>query len=256
MLARLHPLPDFLILGAQKGGTTSLFAWLSEHPDLRPASKKEVHFFDNNFERGEGWYRRHFPPRWRRRSGDRTGEATPSYLFAPRAPERVAALLPAARFVALLRDPVKRAYSHYHHNVRMNREPRPFEECVRAECAALDGDAPAETDRSFRRGAYVERGVYVDQLERWAAAVGRERLMVSFSDDLFRAPDRTLADVARFVGLAPHDFGAGAAKEGREARNKHPYAPLDRATAERLAAWFEPHDARLAAWLSRPVPWR
>ncbi|HEX9782521.1 MAG TPA: hypothetical protein VGA56_07280, partial [Opitutaceae bacterium] len=104
-------MPDFIILGAQKAGTTSLYAYLLEHPQVLPARKKEVHYFDLRYERGERWYRSHFPSQRamqaRGRSlGNRviTGEATPYYLFYPRAPERVASVVPNAKFIVLLRD--------------------------------------------------------------------------------------------------------------------------------------------------------
>ena len=102
-----HPrrarLPDFLILGAQRGGTTSLFASLAAHPEVAPPKEREIHFFNLNYWRGSRWYRRKF----RRRPGEVSGESSPYYLFHPHAPPRVAADLPSAKFVVLLRDPVE-----------------------------------------------------------------------------------------------------------------------------------------------------
>src|SRR5215470_750369 len=126
--ASARALPDFLIIGAQKAGTTSLYAYLTAHRDVRPAGRKEVHYFDLGFtagaELGEGWYRSMFPLRARlaldgRRTGRpvRTGEASPYYLFHPAAPQRAAALVPEARLLVLVRDPVERAWSHYRHEV-------------------------------------------------------------------------------------------------------------------------------------------
>lgn len=255
IVSKFHPLPDFLILGTQKGGTTSLYRWLAEHPGFRAARTKEVHYFDNRFDRGTGWYRGHFPPLWRRGRGTITGEATPSYLFAPSVPARVAATLPHARFVVLLRDPVKRAYSHYHHNVRMEREPRSFADAVAEEVGALDAEPVPDGDEPsrFRRNAYVERGLYARQLERWEEAVGRDRLRVEFSERLFSAPTEVLTEIAEFLGLRPF---AWERTETRRAHNRYPYDPIDPAVAAELAAWYRPHDDRLAARLGRALPWR
>src|SRR5947209_1159841 len=137
-------LPDFLIIGAQKAGTTSLYRYLAAHPDIVASTRKEVHFFDINFWRGEWWYRSLFPLRRRlqRRPPLRnrpaiTGEASPYYLFHPFAPERAAQLLPDAKLIVLLRDPVERAWSHYRHEVANGRETMTFPDALAAEPARL-----------------------------------------------------------------------------------------------------------------------
>src|SRR6266480_7948081 len=134
--ASLRPLPDFLILGAQKAGTTALYAYLRQHPEITGPSWKEVSFFDRHYARGEAWYRGNFPNSLRAR-GKLVGEASPSYLFHPLAPERVAGLVPEAKLIALVRNPVDRAYSHYQHEVALGREPLSFEDAVAAEYERL-----------------------------------------------------------------------------------------------------------------------
>src|SRR5437763_1646364 len=125
MTAPVRLLPDFIILGAQRAGTTSLYEYIVDHPQVGAASKKEVHFFDRHYTEGVNWYRAHFPPAVRRqrfenRTGKRflTGEASPYYLAHPMVPERIAAVAPDARFLILLRNPIDRALSHYYHNRR------------------------------------------------------------------------------------------------------------------------------------------
>src|SRR5947209_8592328 len=132
----VRPLPNFLILGAQKAGTTALYAYLRWHPEITGPSFKEVSFFDRHYARGERWYRAHFPARRR----PFVGEASPSYLFHPLVPERVARLLPDARLVAILRNPVDRAFSHYQHEVSLGREPLSFEEAVAHEEERMRGE--------------------------------------------------------------------------------------------------------------------
>src|SRR5439155_3447898 len=144
----IRMLPDYLIIGAQRAGTTSLYLYLTQHPCVAPVViGKGVHYFDVDFAKGPGWYRGHFPVAARRylsRVGrDRpliTGEGSPYYLFHPLVPERVAALLPEARLIALLRDPVERAYSHYQHFVERGIETLTFEQALEAEPERLKGE--------------------------------------------------------------------------------------------------------------------
>ena len=142
--APARDLPDFVILGAQRSGTTSLYDWLSDHPAVVPATRKEVHYFDLHYDRGLGWYRAHFPMG---HGAHLTGEATPYLLFHPLAPDRVARdLPPTTRFVVLLRHPVQRAVSHYWHERRMGTESETLAVAVAAEeqrLAGADGQVPA-----------------------------------------------------------------------------------------------------------------
>src|SRR6478609_8226330 len=127
-------LPDFLLIGGQRCGSTSLYTTLCGHPQVLAGAHKEPHFFDNNHLRGEGFYRRLFPLRAHLRARHAiTGEATTHYLSHPAVPERVAAMLPDVRLIAILRDPVERAYSHYQRAPRNGREPLSFEQALAAE---------------------------------------------------------------------------------------------------------------------------
>ncbi|HEV2894458.1 MAG TPA: sulfotransferase, partial [Actinomycetota bacterium] len=146
--AGLRLLPDYLIIGAQRAGTTSLHRYLIQHPGVRTTLRtKGVHFFDTAYGRGMSWYASRFPTKltaWyvARRHGVelRTGEASPYYLFHPHVPARVAEHLPQVRLIALLRDPVGRAYSHYQHEVARGFETLSFEEAIEAEPARLAGE--------------------------------------------------------------------------------------------------------------------
>jgi hypothetical protein len=206
-------LPDALILGAQKAGTSSLFQYLMQHPRARPPLRKEVHFFDYNYGRGVDWYRRFFPSEGH--DGLFTGEASPSYLFHPRVPARVADVLPGVAMVVLLRRPQDRAWSHYRHNVRKGRERRSLREALEWEIERIDDvervltgaegfEAPREISQAHRHFSYLSRGLYVRQLERWWNLVGKERILVLTSEALFADPAGRYRDVVRFLGLADH----------------------------------------------------
>src|SRR5438876_8544631 len=206
-----RPLPHFLIIGAQKAGTTALYAYVRRHPGVTGPPWKEVSFFDRHYRRGERWYRGNFPSALLAR-GKLVGEASPSYVFHPLAPERVAALVPAARLIVLLRDPVDRALSHYHHEVALGREPLSFEEALarepdrtRGEVERMLGD-PAYFSEAWWNHTYVARGLYAEQLERWFAVFPREQLLVLTTDELGSQPAQTYARVLDFLGASAHEL--------------------------------------------------
>ena len=167
--------PDFLIVGAQRGGTTSLYHYLSAHPQISASVIKEIHYFDLYYGCGENWYKAHFaPPWWLNVRGALTGEATPYYLYTPAAAARVAALIPDVRLVVLLREPVRRAYSQYHMAVQQGTETYSFSEAVereadrlQAERDTLGEEAAYAKGWSHRHHSYVSRGHYAEQLATW-----------------------------------------------------------------------------------------
>jgi hypothetical protein len=209
--SRLRPLPDFLVIGAQRCGTTSLYYYLRAHPQVLPALDKEVHFLSRHWARGESWYRAHFPLRARksRRSSTAplTFEATPYYLFHPLAAGRAAELVPDAKLLVLLRDPVTRAWSHYRHMVRLGLEPLSFQEALEQEPVRLAGEvARLQSDPRYdavrhRRYSYLARGAYAEQLKRWLHYYPPDRIMVLRSEALFDDPARCYCGVLEFLGL-------------------------------------------------------
>ena len=253
--ASARPLPDFLIIGAQKAGTTALYAYLRRHPAITGPSWKEVSYFDRHYGRGEAWYRGNFPNRVRAR-GKLVGEASPSYIFHPLGPERVKVLVPEARLVALVRNPVDRALSHYHHEVALGREPLRFEDALDAEEDRLRGEEerlaadPSYFSRAWWSHAYKSRGRYAEQLERWLAVFPREQLLILPSADLGGEPERTHTRVLDFLGAEPHRLDTYPRVYERQ------YEAMSPETRERLAAEFEASNRRLYELLGRDLGWR
>ena len=250
-----RPLPDFLVLGAQKAGTTALYEYLRRHPQISGPSWKEVSFFDRHWARGESWYRGNFPNVARTR-GKHVGEASPSYVFHPLAPRRVQEVVPEARLIVLVRNPVDRALSQYNHEVALGREPLPFEEALDAEEERLRGeqDRMASDPRYFSREwwshTYKARGRYAEQLERWLAVFPREQLLVLPSDDLGSDPARAHAQVLEFLGASPQRLDSYPRVYERE------YEPMKPETRQGLAAAFEEPNRRLYELLGRDLGWR
>lgn len=261
--ASRRPLPEFLIVGAQRCGTTSLHHYLLQHPAVAgPRWSKGVHWFDTDYQRSSAWYRAHFPTtaqreRISRRAGAPAvvGESSPYYLFHPFGAARMAAELPDTRFIVLLRDPVERARSHHEHEVARGFETLSFEEALEREDERLAGADAVLARRggvhhSHQHHAYAARGRYAEQLVRLFGAVGRDRVLVVFTADLDRDTAATLGRVHRFLGLPVREV---ATPRRWNVREKPDVAP---ATLERLRAAFEPHDAELRALLGCDLPWR
>lgn len=250
--ARWRPLPDFLVLGAQKAGTTALYAYLRWHPAITGPSWKEVSFFDRHWWRGESWYRGQFPLR----SGGRlVGEASPSYLFHPLAPERVRALVPEARLVAVLRNPVDRAYSHYQHEVSLGREPLSFEAALASEEERTRGEVerlvadPRAFSPAWWDHTYVARGLYAEQLERWLAVFPPEQVLTLSSDDLGGQPEATYGKILAFLGAPAHSLPEYPRVFERE------YEPMNAETRTMLEQTFAEPNRRLEELLGRPLGW-
>jgi Sulfotransferase domain len=266
--SRARILPSFIIIGAQRAGTTSLFDYLGRHPDVASptavaediAWSKEIHFFDDRFTRGLDWYRALFPLAVHRRYARARGrdlvaaEATPYYLFHPAVPARIASTLPDVRLIALLRDPIERAYSHYQLAHRKGREQLSFEEALAAEPERIAEDEPHLDDptyrtRHHRHHSYLARGMYADQLERWFAHFPREQLLIIRSEDFLSRPAEIYADTLAFLGLRSWRL------DHFEQRNRGSYAPIDPALRARLEEHFAEPNARLERLLGRELGW-
>ena len=256
-----RPLPDFLIIGAQRCGTTSLYRYLDQHPQvIGAAPSKGVHYFDVNHERSLRWYRAHFPTertRERAGSGAVTGEASPYYVFHPRGPDRVRAAVPNVRLILMLRDPVVRAFSQYQQEyARGFEDAETFEEALDLEPGRLAGERermladPSYDSVDLQHHAYVTRGQYVEQLERLEKLFGRDRVHVVESQEFFEQPAPVYAQTLEFLGLPPFDDAVF------EQHNARPRSPMPAELAARLDEHFLPYDERLAAWLGRTPGWR
>lgn len=261
-------LPDFLIIGVQKGGTTSLYNYLIEHPDIISARRKEVHFFDQHYRKGVAWYRGNFPTVFYKYYMERirkqpfiTGEGSPEYLFYPHVAKKVAGLLPNVKLIALLRNPVDRAYSQYRHNIGWGHEKLSFEEALALEEERTrEGKEMAAADEnyhnfSYQRAAYLGRGIYVDQLQRWMNLFPREQILLLRSEDFHKDPAEIYKKTLAFLNVPV--FEPENLKRGYIQYNKSKDTPskMDPAIRKRLVEYFEPHNARLYEFLGINFGW-
>lgn len=260
LTAHARVLPDFVLIGAQKSGTTTLYDLLCLHPRVLRASYKEPAFFSFgfNWRHGESWYRKHFPTRYRMGAAALTGEASTSYLLMPAAPVRMRRVLPDARLLVILRNPVDRAYSEYHMNVARGLEHGPFADAVRRDPGSAYGrlESDPEDDghlsrysNAFVDNTYLLRGQYARHLRRWFRHYGRDRFLVLTSEELRADRQRTCDRCFRFLGLEPSALPpAPDSNVGR-------YPPMDRRTRRFLAEYFRPHNAELESLLGLRFGW-
>lgn len=266
--ASSRPLPDFLLIGTKRGGTTSLWNYLVGHPDVLPMFPraqqiKSPHYFDIHYLRGEAWYRSHFPSeRQRQRAAERTGarpvtgEASPYYVFHPAVPHRVRHAMPDVRLLVSLRNPVDRAYSNYNERRGSGVEPlATFEEALAAEETRLRGEAervladPGYYSPSHDSHSYLARGRYLEQLERWWALFPREQLHVVFQDRLDRDPGAVFGGVCDFLGIRRQDDRVFPR------HNLLPSSSMSPETRRRLVDYYRPHNAALAQALGATLDW-
>lgn len=271
--AGMRHLPEFLIIGAKRGGSTSFYYDLLQHPQIAPLfprpdrlpkqrATKGVHYFDLFYDRGERWYRSYLPSSYaRRRQTARagapvvTGEASPYYLFHPLAPERAAQLVPDAMLIVVLRDPVARTYSHWKERRRNGAEDLDFAAALAAENERV-GDDHAQLANgaitysyAHEQQSYARQSEYDRALEVWLRHYPREQLLVIASEEYYAAPQEQLDRAATFLGLRRHRFETGTIHNAAEGEN------LDPVLQTELACRFAPHNARLSELIGRDFPW-
>lgn len=256
---RSRPLPDFIIIGAQKSGTSSLYAYLGQHPQLLPSFKKEVHFFDgglsykkDNYKEGQAWYRAHFPIK-DVGAPYKAFEASPIYIFNPLAPRRIFDLIPEVKIIALLRNPTERAISHYFHIRRAGREPLSINEALRAEEKRLASVIEGKDYKSaiFRWHSYKSRGLYKEQIERFLEYFSWQQILILCSEEFFSEPDTTLRRVFEFVGVDT-GFKVQDLKPENVASNR---SEVDPDVYRYLNNYFLPHNQALYELVGKNYAW-
>jgi len=261
--SRFRTTPDFIVIGGQRCGTTTIFKTLAQHPQvLRPLTDKGTDYFTLHYSRGLAWYRGRMPLEAsrrarRRRQGDaKVFEACTYYMFHPVAIERLAQALPNVKLVAMLRNPVSRAFSAYKHELARGFETEPsFRRALDLEDERLDGEVerlrndPDYQSFSHRHHAYRRRGQFAEQLERVFAHFPKDQVHVMQSESFFADPGGEFTALTDFLGLRrwlPDHF---------DRHNARPSSPMPDDAREFLATHYKAHDAALAELLGAPPTW-
>ena len=252
-------LPHTLIIGAQKSGTSSLFNYLNRHSrEFVEPWRKEIHYFDHHYQKSRAWYKAHFPKRDEGKTV--TGEATPYYIFHPDVPRRVYKLIPDVRLIVILRDPLKRAWSHYNFQNRTNRSRASndlsFREAIAKEADILAGEHeklvqdPGYYSYKHQYYSYISRGIYHRQLSRWLQYFSRDQLYVTFFQDFFDDPQHELPKLIDFLDLTMTEEPV----ENRQL-NQTSYPDMPEDLYDELRKFYHPHNLELEKLLGVDTPW-
>jgi tetratricopeptide (TPR) repeat protein len=245
--------PDFLIIGVMKSGTTSLYKYLTQHPQILPCLQKEIHFFDWQFHLGLDWYLSQFPPHPQNQQY-LSGEATPGYLFNRFASQNIYQSFPQTKLILILRNPIDRTISHYYDQVNwIHIEQRDLQAALAREIETLkrvmaENDV-TQTPWKMRYG-YVSRSLYVYFLQKWLELFPREQILILRSEDLYTNPQATMRQVFAFLNLPdyqlPHypQYVAGS------------YNPVNPQIRQMLAEFFHPHTRKLEETLGKSMDWQ
>ena len=245
--------PSFIIIGPMKTATSALYNYINKHPQVLPCIEKEVHFFsDNNkYSHGKDWYIAHFPliP-----EGEHfiTGEASPGYIVN-NVQTRVFEIFPNIKLIALIRNPVDRAFSHYQHNVKHGFERRGFQDAINSELEVLKSiENPAEAAKKWKWGVhpgYLLIGFYYYFLKQWLDIFSREQFLIINNQDLFINPSATMKQVFKFLGL-PESLEAEYPKYYASS-----YDPIKDELRKKLNEIFKPHNQKLEDYLNIDFNW-
>ena len=234
--------PEILVIGAIRAGTSALANWLSQHPGVRAPAQKEVKYFDFHFHRGDDWYRSFFPIRRTSLSFD----ASPSYLVSAHAADRARLVIPSARVVVLLRDPVERAWSHFRLRNALGTEERSFASVFDEQLADPPGPFPAASRPADI--PILSAGLYAPQLRPWLAAFGSGSVLVIESSDLADPRSQALGDICHFTGLSITQAPVPRA-------NAAPPMQIPDELRSKLARFYEEPNRELAELLGHSFAW-
>jgi len=244
--------PDFVIIGVGKAGTTSLYKYIAEHPQVIPPLEKEINFFSHYFNCGLNWYRSYFAPEIQ---GQRfvTGDATPCYLMFPETDQRLFSSFPKTKLIVLLRNPVDRTISHYYDIVRATYEKRSLEEAIYSEIDILkDATEATLMDGSYFRRSwnYLLNSLYVYALKRWMALFPREQFLIIKSEDLYTNSAAVVQQTFQFLDLPEHQLKSYP----KHYPGKYKSKPSDE-IRQTLSEYFKPHNEQLEDFLRVKFNW-
>ncbi|MGD1808313.1 tetratricopeptide repeat-containing sulfotransferase family protein [Dapis sp. BLCC M126] len=243
--------PNFIVIGVKKGGTTSIYHYLIQHPQILPTIKKEIDFWSFYFHRGLDWYRAHFPA-IPDSENFLTGEASPSYFDAPDTPTRLFHFFPKIKLIVLLRNPVDRTISNYYHEVRSKAENMSVEEVINSKLEKLikiSSSLVNEKDYWNYQGDYIASSVYLDWLKKWLNIFPREQLLILPSEEFYSDPKTTMKQVFNFLGLPDYQI------QDYPKLNAGSYSSISESVRQKLSDYFQLHNQRLEEYLGMKFNW-
>ncbi len=253
-------LPDFIIIGAGKCGTSSLYNYLVQHPNIYSAKIKEINYF---IRRWTKWYRPNFPTIFQKfyvkkflKEPFLTGEASPFYLLHPDVPKKVHEKIPKVKLIILLRNPIERAFSQYNQWEKTDFENLSFEEAIKSEKIKTSYDWRNYTDEESSdsrinvKYSYLEGGLYYEQIKRWLDVFPRNQILILKAEDFFSYPSKISSQVFEFLGVSSYEI------DSAKKFNVGKYDHIEPDTEKFLKSFFEPHNQKLFGLLGEDFHWK
>ena len=259
--ASLRILPDFLVIGVGRGGTTSCFHYLSQHPSIIGSAYDDIGFFDQNFHLGLNWYRSMFPTKFLKKKIVKefgkclTYDVTPSYIRKPWVARRIKELFPKIKLIALLRNPVDKAYSHYHLSLRSGVQKSSFEEIIEEDVKTFQKFENTNSmidDEYFRN--YIEksllgRGIYAQQLKIWFELFDPKQILILTSEELSTETNKTMNKIFQFLDLPDYEIPDTAK------RSTGNYTNMKMDTRKKLISFYSKYNQDLFKLLNQEFDW-
>ena len=256
----IRVLPDFIIIGAMKSGTTSLYYNICQHQNVFEAAYDEIGFFDDNYELGLNWYRSMFPTIFQKYISKLkhqkflTGEDTPFYFWKEDAVNRINKILPNVKLIIILRNPIDRAYSNYTDRINQGKELNSFEEVIEREINLIkkNGEKNSKSNQIIdiiKEPAYLAKGIYVNQLELWIKKFPLNQFHILSTEEMANNPNKTLQKVFEFLEIPKENI------KTPQKRKMKKYSPMNIKTRESLIEFYKPYNEKLFEEINQRFDW-
>tara|TARA_A100001037_G_scaffold146479_1_gene132233 strand:+ start:2431 stop:3267 length:837 start_codon:yes stop_codon:yes gene_type:complete len=246
-------LPDFIVIGTVRSGSTSLYYNICEHPVVLPAAYDEIGFFDSNFHLGLKWYQSMFPKKSamekirNKTNFAITGEDTPFYFWKEEVPKRIQNTVPKCKLITILRNPVDRAYSNYHLGKRSKRESLSFEDAIHQEMQRIENGVNRE--HYDHNSSYLTKGLYDLQLMEWYNIFPKEKILVISTEELSQNPVDTMNKTYEFLEIPEYKIS------NPQKRKLENYEKMSDNIRNELISFFKPHNEKLFEMINKRFDW-
>ena len=260
LTSSIRVLPDFIVIGVGRGATTTLHHNLSKNPCLFSASYDETGFFDDNYHLGLNWYRSLFPTKFIKNKTIKNHkkflsyEVTPTYIRRPWTAKRIKKTLPNVKLIAILRNPVDRAYSHYNMSISEGNYKNSFEDVVNKnlkelkELSSYDKGSD-EYFKIFVENSHISRGFYAEQLKIWLNIFDDKQIHITSTENLASNPQKTFSNIFNFLEIPDYKL------EKLENKRKGNYLPMEKDIREKLLNYFKPYNEELFELIGKKFNW-
>jgi hypothetical protein len=248
----LHKYPDYLIIGASRSGTTSLFEYLIRHPNVEDPTTKQIHYFDKYYVRGKNWYKNHFPLKWKKGI---SGDATPYYYNSPDAAKRIQNLIPSVKIIMMCRNPVDRAYSHYFYEFYGRNETLSFEDAIEKEGERIQDEFERmESDANFYsekyyKNSYLDSGKYEKHLQKWLTHFPTSQFLFIKSEDFYKSTSEIFSEIQKFLNIPQSDL-----PEYKIFRAEK-YPDMEQKLRKKLEEYFKPYNEKFYKLIGKNFGW-